>query len=673
MKKRFKFRQKSKLELITLAILIFQIAALCYFNLTHIVYVQDDDVAKLFRHTMEMWDERTLFIPNWSYITTGEQDCAALLAIPFYALTRNIYLAFGLSNIVNILVYVYIINRLLKSVGIPETFRTIACLIVLFPYKFGQLDYLNMMFFSGGQYAYKVLLPLVFLELIYESEQTRKKPVQICILILYLLLLLLSSISSGGYVLSTGIAPAVISGILLQLARRKTEGVKEYEFILFCVSVLLGMIGMLIGKRVGIQAYADTVFLLQQENWLPAFEATVRSLINILGALPTRGDVPLLSINGVTYLIKIALMMFLVCLGGKRISSFLFLQESFEGRCVTDDKKKYLQIQLLSIFIWNFLIIFFSTQTGRYQLIGLIPLMLAAVIELSINFSKNNNLLAIRLLLGGLLAGYVLMSLYTYRDAEKNYFTKDNQDIIELDAYLHQLNVGTAVFIWDTSMSERMRVYDDTILYTAYLPSEQKLYLIDYYQEASERSNLSDRNALCVKSNQSIDWVQDYIRNTYTLAGRVGDYAIYVSDVNRFDGISGMEFGNHAIDYPYTTGYTYKGEINSEGALLTYGVSGYALESPIFVNARKLDYSITMNYYAGIYEGTIGQVELWVDGSISDTQELEAGKSQIIFEIGQQQNCQIRVKVDSDKSIAIQNFEFQENSVDEKKGADGKS
>lgn len=673
MKKRFKFRQKSKLELITLAILIFQIAALCYFNLTHIVYVQDDDVAKLFRHTMEMWDERTLFIPNWSYITTGEQDCAALLAIPFYALTRNIYLAFGLSNIVNILVYVYIINRLLKSVGIPETFRTIACLIVLFPYKFGQLDYLNMMFFSGGQYAYKVLLPLVFLELIYESEQTRKKPVQICILILYLLLLLLSSISSGGYVLSTGIAPAVISGILLQLARRKTEGVKEYEFILSCVSVLLGMIGMLIGKRVGIQAYADTVFLLQQENWLPAFEATVRSLINILGALPTRGDVPLLSINGVTYLIKIALMMFLVCLGGKRISSFLFLQESFEGRCVTDDKKKYLQIQLLSIFIWNFLIIFFSTQAGRYQLIGLIPLMLTAVIELSINFSKNKNVLVIRLLLGGLLAGYVLMSIYTYRDAEKNYFTKDNQDVVELDEYLHQLNVSTAVFIWDTSMSERMRVYDNTILYTAYLPSEQKLYLIDYYQEASERSNLSDRNALCVKSNQSIDWVQDYIRNTYTAAGHVGDYTVYVSDVNRFDGISGMEFGNHAIDYPYTTGYTYKGEISSEGTLLTYGVPGYALESPIFVNARKLDYSITMNYYAGIYEGVIGQVELWVDGSVTDTQELMADKSQIVFEIGQRQNCQIRVKVDSDKSIAIQNFEFQENSVDEKKDADGKN
>ena len=123
MKERFKFSQKSKIEIIAGIILVLQIAVLCYFNLTHIIYIQDDDVAKLFRHTMEMWDERTLFIPNWSYITTGEQDCAALLAIPFYALTRNIYLAFGLSNIVNIFVYVYIINRLLKSVGVSETLR----------------------------------------------------------------------------------------------------------------------------------------------------------------------------------------------------------------------------------------------------------------------------------------------------------------------------------------------------------------------------------------------------------------------------------------------------------------------------------------------------------------------------------------------------------------------
>lgn len=353
-------------------------------------------------------------------------------------------------------------------------------------------------------------------------------------------------------------------------------------------------------------------------------------------------------------------MLAILWLGCKKVYSFLYVREVFEGQIVEFDRRKYLKTVLFSIFVWNTTVTFLSVQTSRYHLIGVIPLMIAAAIGLEMDFEKNSNEVFKRFLFLAFSLVYLFVSSYSFYSAEKTYFTDSNSDVVELDHYLKQAGVETAVFIWDTSMSERMRLYDDTILYTAYLPSDQKLYLIDYYLRGSERSCLSDRNALVVKNNQSIDWVQDYIKNTYTEYGTVGEYTIYMSDVNRFDGLSGLEFGNYAVDYPYSVDYSYRGEINQDGILLTYGVEDYALVSPVYHNVKKKNYTITMQYYGGIYSGVIGQAELWHNGALLESKDIRAEEREVDLDVNRLQDCQLRINVDSDKSIAIQQFIFKE-------------
>ena len=69
-------------------------------NLVLITENIDCDIAKLYVHAVEMWRNGRILIPGWSYLTTLELDCPLLFAVPLYGLTGNIFLSFGISNII---------------------------------------------------------------------------------------------------------------------------------------------------------------------------------------------------------------------------------------------------------------------------------------------------------------------------------------------------------------------------------------------------------------------------------------------------------------------------------------------------------------------------------------------------------------------------------------------
>ena len=98
------------------ALLLIQFLLICVCNLTLIDNNLDCDNAKMFRHIMEIWERKTLVIPDWSYTTTLEIDCGSLLAIPIYGLTDNIYLADGIANILITVLMLAVIFYLFKIV-----------------------------------------------------------------------------------------------------------------------------------------------------------------------------------------------------------------------------------------------------------------------------------------------------------------------------------------------------------------------------------------------------------------------------------------------------------------------------------------------------------------------------------------------------------------------------
>jgi len=654
------WKEKS-IEWLFFGILAFQLVIWAYLNLCKVPQAMDDDLAKLMRHAIEMWKNRTFFIKDWVYFTTGEQDCAAFLGMLFYTFTHDICLAFGMANIVNIALFAWTVHILLCNAQVPRIYRLLALILVLIPYSFGQLNYNNMLFYAGAQYIYKVLLPLMYVAVLYLPIEKRKKPASIALLIIFFVLLWVNALSSGIYVLACGFLPVMVCGITKWLARTK----EERRGSLFCIgvslcSVLVFLSGTMIAERNGLDAKGNSLFLMQSGVMMDGIRNFFRSFLMVLDILPW-WDVSALSVAGLSYVFKVLILLGICYFGFGKSGSFLNLKELFHGtRTETTEGKSWeIKTILLSVFIWNAAIMLLTQCNSRYFLIGFIPLMISAAIGVCECMHNNCHVLFRNLFLVFLGAVVLYESGYSIACAGERYYL-DNKDVPALSEYFQAQGYENVFFCDDSGTVEKLRVLDDGILYVVYYPDERQTFVIDYYRNGAEASSYVGRNALVIPDDVDGSRIPEYISSIYVEKDRIGKFVIYESEENRFDGETGLEFGSYAIDYPYVDGYDYKGEINRDGLLLTYGVDGYALESPVYVNEKRKSYAVTMHYYAGSYTGIVGAVELWCAGSLLETQELSADSNEVQFVVDGIQNCQIKVKVDSDKSIAVEKFDFKE-------------
>ena len=103
-----KLKTKLNITDFPLIIIILEILFIIYMNTLKCAAYPELDMAKLYRHAIEMVRNGSIVIDGWNYITTMELDCSLLLALPFYAVTNNIYISFGLANIIFMLIYVYV-------------------------------------------------------------------------------------------------------------------------------------------------------------------------------------------------------------------------------------------------------------------------------------------------------------------------------------------------------------------------------------------------------------------------------------------------------------------------------------------------------------------------------------------------------------------------------------
>lgn len=101
---------KKNIRWILFAVLaLIQYLWIVWFNMANTDRAIDSDSAKLFVHAIEIWNNKSLFLPGWQYTTTLEIDSAMLLALPIYGICKNIYIAFAVSNSFSLAFFVYII------------------------------------------------------------------------------------------------------------------------------------------------------------------------------------------------------------------------------------------------------------------------------------------------------------------------------------------------------------------------------------------------------------------------------------------------------------------------------------------------------------------------------------------------------------------------------------
>lgn len=509
---------KKPMETCLAILLVLQVFLIALSNLTLIEQNLDGDSAKLLKHILAMWEEKTVAIPQWSYVSTLEWDCTTLFALPLYGLTKNIYLACALSNIIFTLILIRVIFLLFEG-NVPPLYPLVCANLVCTPYRVGPLDYYNMLFFAGAQYIVKILIPLLLIGILLLAEQ--KKPLAKnrrfwCFSLFYLLLLTVSSTSSSVYVAACGLAPVMM--VYLAYKFLKWERVPSLVFVLMGLSALCTFLGMRANAIIMGGTRANNMAFCSVYEMLENVSSCFFGLFELVGGGTTEVDAAVFSVDGIIMLLKCVLMItFLMC------GAYTFV------KCIKRRANLRL-ILLLSVFVWNYFILNVSNAKGgastcdyRYHLIGVIPLICIASVVMVQWFHGLSNVQQKWLFLCGFIAFLVFQGLL-FREA----FIRrtQNDGLKDLVAYVDDTDLETVYMLHRSNDSEICRLLSEDCLYLE-VNSEGLTWVFDYYNEY-EYAPVWTENAIVAVHVTSgpIDtlWLGDHVIVQFDT---VGDWTLY--------------------------------------------------------------------------------------------------------------------------------------------------
>jgi len=459
--------------LLLIFLIQFLLIALCNINL--IDNNIDCDTAKLFVHIMKMAEYNSIIIPNWYYSTTFEIDCSSLLALPIYMLTNDIYLSFGLANIIFLAGLISIVFFLFKDKNIMYPLLTANLFCI--PYTVGMLDYFNMLFFGGAQYIIKGALPLFFIVLILwsESAQNKKRKLYSFIpLTVFEFLVLINAFSSGIYVLFVGFFPILASYALYKIL--KCEKTAKLSYIIIGLTLVLSIIGIILNKIYigGSRGAGMTLISIYQiiANTFGCFAGIFELFGGISHDLNV--DVAVLSLEGIGILLKALLVhTFIVC----GIIAFIkILRKKADLRLVL----------LLSVFIWNmFVLLATNTKAGsstyeyRYHIIGMLPLICVSVIIL-LNYWNELKIFQKRIFATIVILTLICINVLSFPKALDR--TDKQAELKTLCAYCDQLDVDY-VYLYDASNDADMcRLITQDDAHYLFVGPNGTTWAYDYYE-----------------------------------------------------------------------------------------------------------------------------------------------------------------------------------------------
>lgn len=514
---------------------VIQFAFICFANLHWSSHVIDGDMADLYGHVREMWRNKTMFISNWQYATTLELDCASILALPLYGLTKDIFLSFALSNIIILILWNLIVYRLVMNCSKSRISALLSADLLMIPYGVGMLEYFNMLFFNGAQYGIKTLIPLIFLCIITSDTENQDKRNRIEIIIMLVLigaLQFITSLSSGMYVMIAGLVPIILYLIISWMndhGRYSRQEIRTFSAAAL-VTVICSILGKIISNHFDVTARGTSTGVTVFNNFLLNFQTVIAGLFEVLSCSPETTTPKVMSFEGVTYICKsfFTLTIIVIC---------IYVQIKYALK----RERKYEKMFLLSLLLpWNmFIFIFSDTRYSalntymeyRYYLIAYIPVIILA----GIMFGRYMEHATLSLSL--LIITFVgIMAIGC--DKQVSDFRENTDYVYDIKNTLDALpqNTGSVFVMTDNDTARKLRLIDEARTYCGmYYDDIQGVGISDNYMDYTSSSNFSQNNiVLTVTGTNLTDYLSQDVAATYTKIGTIRWFDIYYSDACTF-------------------------------------------------------------------------------------------------------------------------------------------
>lgn len=507
-------------KLILWFILCVQIGFIAYANFFLQGKNIDSDMARLYVHAIEIWKNRSYYIPGWSYVTTAEWDCSLLFAVPFYGITGNVYVAFACANMIFVAIWIWTIFSLFG--GKDKIYPLVALNLILIPYGVGMLSYFNMLFFNGGQYVVKVLLPLMLTAvLLGVHDENKWKWHQYVFSILYLILLSISTASSGMYVFLCGVFPCLFAYFLYALLQKKRISI--WYWICILSNILAIGVGYYLNAKYQVGSKGNSMtFCIVPNQMQENVEACFWGFFELFEGV-TYYYTEIMSGEGIMVLVRMLFTAVLLVCGVRTISKVLKGKET-----------NLFCVMLISVFVVNTIILCICNDLRRsnglfefrYHLVGVIPLMILTAKWL-VDCYKNGSKQIKQLLL----TSCAIVFLLLFVDSCKEITARDSSrsEFRNICNYANAYDVDK-VYFDDYEGAEICRLFDMDTEYH-YFISDGATYaythVFDYY-EAYKNQSVDFRNSLLVIYSMEEKETLEMLGWKFSFVAQEGAYRVYV-------------------------------------------------------------------------------------------------------------------------------------------------
>ena len=530
-KEKIKNLTKHPVSIVLLLILAVEFAYLIRYNLVHTYAAMDQDAAKLMTHTIEIVKTGKLLIPGWRYMTTHEIDSAMFLAIPFYAITKNLYLSFALSNTIYMFVLLFVLIGLFKNFDIKSEIALLVCCLIYVPYSFGMLDYMNMLFIRGGQYSIKILIPLLAILILTFPDKNKKRDLTLSAI--WLFLVYMSAFSSGLFPFVTGILPIAGAYFVNAFFRKKDTGsINAFRTCLLIAGTVLSLIGFAVHQHYDISPSGINATLTYSEEFGDRIFVNIGYFFNLFNALPSKyyDEYSIVSAAGVGYILRFVFAVFLL------LTAFHFVVLFFGGRenRPSGDKAHVATGYLSAIVIVNVLIhLLCSYDTSRYYLIEAVCMIILAgiyVSRLTTDMSKlTQTTLWICICLGVCGIWYSSKKYVETCQETKNLFGF----CYGISDFIRAQNVDNVIILDNTEVDEICRILLPETKVSNYNSVDDEYISYDWYIATGDRSYYGD---------SSIVVSQYYDDLTPVFGSEVASHYEFIGQVNGFNMFRSDEF-----------------------------------------------------------------------------------------------------------------------------------
>ena len=578
------------LEILLCVGIVIQIGALAVFNLTRLPYESNYDSSCAYAQIVEMWRQKRILLKDWAYQTTLGIDSPVLLGALFYGITKNAFTAFGLANIVTVIVYACLFYDILKQADVKKNMRLLAVLFLLTPYSTGQLGYMPMLFTSAGSYAYKLLVPLLLIDILVRMHKGQEIKKYWYLILFATFFVFDTAVSSGEYILLCAVLPLVGYEILHVLIGNDIKQIFNKRLGFLILESAIYVVGIKVGRRTGIIESVGSQMMLTKAKHFPSVIAKcLTGIFQLFGGIPDYEDIPVTQTYGMMYLFRFFLAAVIS-------ASWIYLLKHLKE----NEKYKELVGMITCIFAVNLIVLIFAnvnyatkTFEYRYHLISMIPMILLTSIAASDLWEKRKLLEQTIVLVTIVLLLFV--NVYDYKNYMRDcYNYQGDMQGITLTAEQEGVHLIITIGSESISMGRCMRNVNPNVEISTWGGYNHGVgwgASTYYFDNAHLKTPY-----MVLMTQKEYELMPKQIAKQLEEVQTFGLFQLYRVKENVLDGDNTLPQSGTNRDFCYSSGYEYWGKMESDGNVLSSGKKETVLRSNKKKIKRDATYDMIVHY-----------------------------------------------------------------------------